>query len=298
MLPQASADHYRRQQRITATTVALVRRAWSQMGDGFDASWSTVRPAVLRAIVAGQLAAARDSDRYLAEFLAELGEPNDPAGTLNAAAFAGVNPSGVPLESATAGGVVKAKQAVGRGASSAQALEAGGRWLDLMTTTTIADTSRQATSAAMTARSNVSGYVRMLNPPSCSRCAILAGSVYRWNDGFLRHPGCDCRHIPKVESLPDATTDPRRYFDSLSPADQNRIFTNVGAEAIRDGADIGQVVNARTGMYSTAEGITATRQGARRFTEGRTRLMPESIYEITNDRTEAIALLRENGFIR
>lgn len=267
------------------------------MGDNFDASWNSVRPAILRAIVAGQLAAARDSDRYLGDFLAEFDEPNNPAGLVNASAFAGVNPSGVPLESATVGGVVKAKQAIGRGASATGALEAGGRWLDMMTQTTIADTSRQATSVAMTARPNVSGYVRMLNPPSCSRCAILAGAVYRWNDGFLRHPGCDCRHIPKVEALPDATTDPKRYFDSLSPAEQDRIFTNAGAEAIRDGADAAQVVNARKGMRTTANGLTATNQGARRFTQGRIRLMPESIYEIANDRTEAIALLRENGFL-
>lgn len=48
------------------------------------------------------------------------------------------------------------------------------------------------------------------------------------------------------------TTDPTAYFRSLSESDQNRIFTNSGAEAIRLGADPGQVVNARAGM-STAQ---------------------------------------------
>lgn len=39
-------------------------------------------------------------------------------------------------------------------------------------------------------------YVRHLNLPSCSRCAVLAGRVYRFSDGFERHPGCDCVMIP------------------------------------------------------------------------------------------------------
>src|SRR5690348_18342012 len=36
----------------------------------------------------------------------------------------------------------------------------------------------------------------LLNPPSCQRCAILAGRWYRWSQGFLRHPRCDCVNLP------------------------------------------------------------------------------------------------------
>jgi hypothetical protein len=41
--------------------------------------------------------------------------------------------------------------------------------------------------------------------------------------------------------------DPQEYFDSLSEADQDRIFTKAGAQAIRDGADVSRVVSARRG---------------------------------------------------
>ena len=42
------------------------------------------------------------------------------------------------------------------------------------------------------------------------------------------------------------------YCEALSPAEQGRVFTTAGAEAVRLGADISQVVNARRGM-STAQ---------------------------------------------
>src|SRR5690606_25790677 len=94
-----------------------------------------------------------------------------------------------------------------------------------------------------------------------SRCVILAGRFYRKNTGFQRHPGCDCRHIPASESVAgDLAVDPRAYFDSLTEAEQDKAFTKAGAEAIRAGADIGQVVNARRGMY-TAQGQLLTREG-------------------------------------
>src|SRR5690606_41647788 len=49
----------------------------------------------------------------------------------------------------------------------------------------------------------VSGYVRMLNPPSCGRCVILAGTETSSRTAFKRHPGCDCRNIPAAEATRD-----------------------------------------------------------------------------------------------
>src|SRR5690606_25895161 len=120
------------------------------------------------------------------------------------------------------------------------------------------DVARQSEAVAIAARPAVTGYVRMVNPPSCSRCAVLAGRFYRWNDGFQRHPRCDCRHVPTTEAnAGDIVTAPRDYFDSLDAAEQDRIFTQAGAEAIRLGADPAQVVNARRGMaYAQDEVVT------------------------------------------
>src|SRR5690606_25685747 len=129
------------------------------------------------------------------------------------------------------------------------AVREAGRWLERAASTALSDTARQGEVVAM-ARRPVAGYVRMLVPPSCSRCALLAGKFYRFNDGFLRHPYCGCRHMPASEALAgDLALAARVYFDSLSEAEQRRVFTVAGAEAIRDGADIGRVVNARRGMY-------------------------------------------------
>lgn len=120
---------------------------------------------------------------------------------------------------------------------------------------------------------------------------------------------CDCIHVPAAEDDPDdVRTDPAEYFRSLSKADQDRLFTKSGADAIRDGADIGQVVNARRGM-TTAGGRLITREGATRRgfagkrlgapSGGRAeRLMPESIYKLADgNRETALRLLREHGYI-
>lgn len=222
-----------------------------------------------------------------------------------------------------------------------QALAEAGRWLEQAAATAVIDAARAAESTATTATSEVGGYVRMLNPPSCSRCAVLAGRFYRWNDGFERHPLCDCRHIPVNESIAgDLTVNPDAYFQSLPTAaqladqhpdltvaerrkaglySQEDLFTVDGARAIRDGADIGQVVNARRGMEKaqvygrdvllTREGVTRRgvygrsrgdfeKQRGRRYQATKhVRLMPESIYEAARDRDDAIRLLRLHGFI-
>src|SRR5699024_5050468 len=141
------------------------------------------------------------------------------------------------------------------------------------------------------------GYVRMLNPPSCSRCSVLAGKFYRWNAGFRRHPGCDCVHVASTQKAIDAGSseglihDPYEYFNGLSEAEQNKLYTGAGAQAIRDGADLFQVVNSRRGMSYAGVAKDGSRRGqlivdartsegtSRRGNFGRaTRLTPDAIY--------------------
>lgn len=109
------------------------------------------------------------------------------------------------------------------------------------------------------------GWIRVLDPPSCGRCAILAGRFYKWSDGFLRHPNCDCKHMPvTLAASKGIVVDADEYFASLSPDDQDRLFGKGEAEAIRHGADISQVVNAtarRNGMYTADGGRRYTREG-------------------------------------
>lgn len=337
--PDTAAEHYRRQQRLAATLARQARGLWAQMSPvDFDGSWARVGPRLRALLVSGQLAAARDGGAYVASVLAELGIQAAPDGAIVPAAFAGVASSGFDLEGVLYEPVIRAKAIVGEtGVTGRYALTEARKLLDGIILTQIADAARTAAGVSVAARPRV-GYVRMLNPPSCSRCVVLAGKFYRWNEGFLRHPRCDCRHIPTTENLAgDVRTDPDAYFRSLGKAEQDRTFTSAGAQAMRDGADMSQVVNARRGaagmssaggrgrlqaanvhgrnLITTTEGVTVRGVAGKRLAERGTtpgrdsggrklarasapRLMPESIYEIAgDDRAEAVRLLRLNGYI-
>ena len=93
-------------------------------------------------------------------------------------------------------------------------------------------------------------------------------------------------------------------FDAMTAAERAKAFTRAGAEAISLGADIGRVVNARSGM-GTAQvfGRDVKTTGALRRRYGRgprgdeVRLMPESIAQIATDRDGHLRLLRLYGYI-
>jgi hypothetical protein len=185
--------------------------------------------------------------------------------------------------------VIVSKSAIADGATLTQALAAGGSWLTGTTLTVLADTRRQVYHADIIQRKGL-GYSRMLNPPSCSRCVVLAGKWYAWNQGFKRHPRCDCIHIPAPESLAeDHTTDPTEYFNSLSKEQQDRTFTKTGARAIRDGADVSRVVNVNQRGLATAKG--AKRYGTP------SRMTVDDIYRQAGTRANAIRLLEREGYV-
>lgn len=296
----SATDHYRRQQRITAAALALVRR-----GDWRDAR------RIAEIVALFQIQAAQDAIDSIDPMLAEQGIEAAPAAApAAAAAFAGTAMDGRPLVSLF-------EQATSAGAAA------------LMAVTQIQDSARSAAGVAIVTRPRV-GYVRMLNPPSCSRCVILAGRFYRWSGGFQRHPGCDCRHIPSTENVAgDLTTDPMEYYRSLDEAGRIKLAgSKANYQAIEDGADLAQVVNiyrrGRSGGLSLAQptsplerqyGLKFTTAGSTdrsRFAQQqvglglrdaarsdgvRRRLMPESLYANAESREQALEMLRANGWI-
>lgn len=322
-----SAERYSREQRAEIRAAALsAKRQWRRMGPEFDASFLAIRSGLLATVLTAQQRVAEGAVAYIPAVLAETGQERavDAAAEVVPSSLVGVAGDGRPVEGLLEGAKVHAKQSVAAGRTPAQALAGAGQWLTLAVGTVLSDTGRAAESVAMAVRP-VGGYVRMLNPPSCSRCAVLAGKWYRSNTGFQRHPGCDCRHIPASESVAgDLTVDPAAYFRSLDPAEQDRIFTKAGAEAIREGADVFQVVNARRGMQRaqiggrdvllTSEGTTRRGLAYRDLTRGadtdvrlpgaryssarRPRLMPETIQQVATDKDDYLRLLRANGYIR
>jgi hypothetical protein len=326
-LPRAAADHYADQRRVMAATLGVARRPVTPQPPGdFDGWFDANGPALVAAVVAGQRAAVADAEPYTAAVLDELGTPVDPEVVPDTTLLTGVASDGRPLDSLMWGAVIRAKAGIASGETERAAWRSGADALLVRVQTQIADASRQAVGLSVAARRGV-GSVRMLNPPSCSRCAVLAGRFYRYNAAFRRHPGCDCRSIPaREDSAGDLTTDPREYFDSLSPESQDKIFTRAGAEAIRAGASMDQVVNARRGMYSAVaygQPVTATHEGVTRrglayqsmsqATYFRTaaeqkrgryrslkapRLMPESIKAYSTSRDDYLRLLQLYGYIR
>jgi hypothetical protein len=290
---------YVARQLLARRAVLATRKAWRQLDpSAIRPTWAAiVGPAVLAIVTGAQLEAASVADSNANAALVAQGITAPPVALVSAAAFAGVASDGRDLAGLLELSNLYALRQVRLGQSVNQALAVGGRWLETAVGTQVVDAGRVAAGVATATRTAVSGYYRVLNLPSCSRCIVLAGIWYQWNAGFERHPHCDCSQIPgDRDSPPDELKTPQQVFDSLPMVEQNRVFTAAGAESIRNGADLNQVVNARRGMYS-AGGRKLTTANARKF--GGARLMPEQIWrEAHGNRDEAIRLLQRFGYIR
>jgi hypothetical protein len=287
--------HQRERAALAAAAEQAAAEMWADVDpDAISASWAERVPAVTATTTAAQQAAAGAADAYVAEVLAAQGIDPTPDGRVNPRSLAGIASDGRALASLLAQPGITALTAIGAGATVEQAMATGLASARMIVATQVADAGRAADGVALTTRPAASGYVRVVVGRTCSRCTILAGKFYRWNQGFDRHPKCDCIHLPSVQAkAAGLVQNPRKLFDGLSRAEQDRVYTRAGAQAIRDGADMGQVVNARKGMY-TAGGQKLTRAGGRQ----RPRLMPEEIYrQAGGDREKAIALLRQHGYI-
>lgn len=330
---QIALRHYRRQQRYTRRTANQVQELWRLLDVGdLSGSWDAgIGRRMAEAVSAGQLASAGLADEYVDEVAdAEGGDP-ERAGRVRPSAFSGLAADGRSLDSLMYLSVITTKQGIGGGLTADDAMTRGLRQALMLSTSEVAQAGRGAVGSSMAGKRTIQGYVRVVQPPACSRCVILAGVEYGWNKGFQRHPHCDCVHLPTTLIARNqhldrgGFIDPNAYFSRLSRAEQDRVFTAAGARAIREGADMGQVVNARRGMYTAdayGRRLSATREGtttrghyyrqerARDIARGRVpanigrqyrlmspRLLPEQIFELAGSRDEAIAMLRRFGYL-
>lgn len=317
-----------RQRAIAASSVAQLMALWSNVRpDAIGPSWDRLLPRAADVVARSQAGAAAGATAYVNDSIAAQVDRPERIPQVNAEAFAGTASDGRPLESLLTLPATQAGRAAGAGMTSDAALSHGRFSLASLAATQVYDAGRLAVGVGITAHPQAGGYRRQLRGESCSRCIVLAGKWFRWNRGFQRHPRCDCVHVPSVGSKSDYAGaegfDPHTYFDSLDPSDQDRVFTKAGAKAIRDGADLNQVVNARRGMRTTnmygrkvrttSEGTsvrgaagrrlqragadTSRVQGERMRRASVPRLTPEQIYADAADRDDAIRLLRQFGFI-
>jgi hypothetical protein len=303
MVPDAAVKHYRAMQRLQGLVVLAGVQLWSEVSlSDLSGSWAAQVPLLVPVLTGVQVRAAAAGASYGAATLAEQGLYEAPRAFVNPDGFSGMASDGRSLEGLLYSPVPHVKTLIAGGMDPKQALKQGGKFLTTVTRTQVADAGRAAAGVDTAARPNV-GYVRMLNPPSCSRCSILAGRFYRWNAGFDRHPKCDCIHVASTQGAVDAgrseglVHDPYEYFKSLSPEEQDKNYTKAGAQAIRDGADIFQVVNARRGVKPG--GLLTTEGTSKRGNFGRQgpRLMPEAIYAKGLSREATLEELERYGYI-
>lgn len=264
----AAREHYLAQQRITSRAVVAARRL------RFD---SLPR---LTAVVAGfQAAAAVEGARSVPESLVEQDIDPDTFAAPDARTLAGWTSYGLPLAPLL---------------DKARLPDVEGFRFDRLIASQVQDAGRQGSALQMAVTPAATAYVRQVNPPSCSRCIILAGKKFHKNEGFRRHPLCDCVHVPTtLEDGDDVTFDAVSYFDSLPVEEQDRIFTKHAAELIRTApADkrqyvMGRAVNTRWAPRSTSA------------QDRRARLLPEEITRQANgNRDELLRLMKRHRYLR
>lgn len=316
--PETAVKHYRAMLRLQRSARAAAAVAWSSLSAAYlSESWDSVSPALDRAVSRLQLDAATRGAGYGGNTLADQGLYEAPEAWVDPSSLAGVSSRGASLGAALYSAIPHTKDLIAGGMPERQALARGREVLQMSAAAQVADAGRTAAGLDTFARPRV-GYVRMLNPPSCSRCSVLAGRFYRNNEGFRRHPRCDCVHVPTTRTEAAESEglvhDPYAYFESLSESAQDKTFGKAQAQAIRDGADLFQVVNARRGMSYAGVSADGTRRGQKvvsDFTrEGTTRralwgganpkgkrLTPDAIYAQGLPREATLDLLAKHGYL-
>lgn len=311
-------EEFQRAQAATSQAVLLmVRRQWDRM-DTID-DWSEIRERVTVLTAAGQKQVAERAITYTAAAL-------DVAPVVDATPLIGVASDGRKLDTLLYSSVARARQVH---TATADQMEFGRKWVAALAHTMIADAGRAAGGMQITATPGAR-WVRAVRPPCCQRCAVLAGKDADWNDAFERHPQCDCVNIP----IRDGEAPPDGVIAEVAPGDI-RDLTEAQRQAIEDGADMNQVINAKRrqssdGMY-TSEGVTkrgvyaktwaeyselndlrftpVLDPGAKRRRFAPARPTPERIYRLAQnraphlrqalpDREYAQALLARYGYIR
>lgn len=324
-LPPAATEYGRAQRVEQQAAITAILRQWRRMSGEFDSSWARIAPVIMTILGTAQLRIATNAQEFIPAVLEDTGQASAVAaiaGT-NTRALVGLTGAGVAIEDVLNLAPIRAKQAVAGGQTATQALLKAGEWLSFTAGGVLSDTKRSSEQLGMYTR-HVGGYIRVLSPPSCSRCVVLAGKWFRKNQGFSRHyPTCDCYHIPASEAVgSDLTINPDAYYHSLDDAGKLKLAgSQANFQALEDGADLAQIVNAyrqtsgmsfaqqspiktdRRGNKFTTEGTTRRglagqqQTGLRRNGRPQARLMPESIYRAAANQADALRMLKLYGWI-
>lgn len=284
--------------RYKALSAAISQRAVTQAADALATAGAT---AAVLAIQSHQAAQVVQAARANEAMLAEQGTSVAAEGAMQPLAFV-----------ATSEAITSMLDTIDR---DHEQLIADWRFSRLVASL-VQDAGRAAQGVNIASRRGI-GYARVLTTPSCSRCAVLAGRVYRWNASFDRHPGCDCTAVP--------SSDPRAVAENPAKLVRDGHVTGLSKAdraAIDAGADFNQIANAKRGLQSatiygrrvqiTTEGTTRRGLAYRSLgSRGRdvripgeryarttvARLTPNEIYRQASSQADAIRLLKRHGYI-
>lgn len=291
-----TSELYRLTRRRAAAAITAVGVLWDRIDPSGDwlAQWQAQLPTALALTSAAQFGAATDAANTVPLELAASGyrerqlakvEPRGFVGWMQDADDVGASDLAVALT-----GPVRVARDLTSGDEAARLL-AGRAALQGLVRTAVTDAARESSGVQIVATERAVA-VWFEPPPYCQRCAVLIGKRVKLTTQFRRHPQCD----GQVQVMSER--DDRAL--STASVDQITDLTEAQRQAIEDGADVNQVINAsrpqpRGGTTLRNRGLSTT-AGARR---GQTRLTPKGVYQLAGDDREfAIELLRANGYVR
>ena len=216
-MPERTAERiargFYRQQQITARQAGkAAQRIWGSVTIGaLDEAWRASGPQLVRVMSAGQQQAAAPADAYVGSTLTADGGDSQPAGQLDVSAFVGRSADGRSLTSLLYEPWIETRWRLANGQSGPESLQGGLATLIRQFGTEIPDAGREAVGASLAGNKAAGGYVRVLTPPSCARCVVLAGKHYKYSAGFQRHPHCFPAGV--VVSGPQALAATRRRYE-------------------------------------------------------------------------------------
>lgn len=281
------------QRQVSQATAVAVLAAWRQVRlSNPQASFAAVLPALLAAVVTGQMQAASAAALYVAAVVRADGLTPAPVAAVPPQRLAGVASDGRTLQGLLTQPLLRSLYLRAQGADDLVALAGGRLSLETLVRTEVLDTGRDATQVAAALEPQIIGYERYVSMPACGRCLILAGRMYSMSSAFLRHPRCDCAMRPLTSrARRDGTEqDPRGLFAEMTREQQDRALGKDAAEVVRRGGDIGKVVNARRGMRQAGDNWTT--EAARR---GRPRRSPSYLLRQAGDDPERFATALERA---
>lgn len=301
--PEFALEHAADRKALGVQAAAFAVQQWGQVDpDNISRSWLSLLAEVVAVLTGAQAAAAGSADQYVADAAELEGVTDEALAAVVAAAFAGRSADGRDLAEALYYPAIVALQGIAGGDAVDRALAAGEASLEAIVRTEVADAGRNADQVALTAQKGLAGYIRVIVGATCRNCTILAGKWYGWNEGFLRHPRCDCIHLPASQARSAGlVANPQEIYDNLTVKERTEAgWSHADQEAIAAGADLNQVTNARRAVYRAGgrELTRINRQRTSRRGRRSERLTPNQIFaQAKDDRDEAINLLQANGYL-